>query len=61
MCVDIAAKELWKQIELKEKTRIFGWRTRFGLLLTRFLPEKFVINILSRGVIDKSPKNDSNI
>lgn len=51
-----AAREIWQQIERQQKVRIFDWKNRFLLWLTRLLiPRAWVGRYLQSGIKDRYP------
>jgi short-subunit dehydrogenase len=51
MTPEIAAEEIWKQINAKKPLHIFDWRYRLVSFLKNLLPKRFVINQVRR-IID---------
>ncbi|MCB1136711.1 MAG: SDR family NAD(P)-dependent oxidoreductase [Chlamydiia bacterium] len=53
MTASFAAEEIWRQIQKEDSLRIFDWRYRCGVFLSRFvLPKSWVHRVL-RGNIEK--------
>jgi uncharacterized protein len=50
MTPQFAAEEIWWQIQRGKRLHIFDWKYRWGTFLSRFLPKKFVGNIIGRNI-----------
>jgi len=46
MSAEFAAKQIWRQIEKKQRVHVFDWKTRAALFLARCLPRTLLAKIL---------------
>lgn len=50
LSAESAAEELWWQIESLTPVHVFDWKTRWGRVLTHFIPIKWLSRILARAI-----------
>jgi len=53
MSPEYAAAQVWRQIESRQLVYIFDWKTRLGILLARFLPQKWLAQGLKKSIASK--------
>lgn len=59
MEVNVAAREIWKQVESGQRLRFFDWRYRLNVFFMRYiLPKKWVAYIVKRSILARGCKTE---